>query len=180
MLYSNSDTVNLSLHIPEIVNPDSIDLEEFYWEYNGNDFPIEYGRSYTLEVNAEIDANTSTRFPSIGRHLIPEAAGVDSFRVKFICDTDFYTWIIDDVQLIEPERNNLRVMENCYAIAPNAIMPASQVEPFSFLADVYNAGSATQTNVNLTMTIDDQTSAVFRDTLAYGDISADVLVLKAL
>ena len=46
---------DLSFHIPSVFNPDSIDFEEFYWEYNGGNLSIEYGHSYTLTVNAEIE-----------------------------------------------------------------------------------------------------------------------------
>lgn len=52
-------TYDLTYHIPDIIiNPDSVDLEEFYWYYNGDSLTIEYGNRYTLEVNAEIDGET--------------------------------------------------------------------------------------------------------------------------
>lgn len=52
----NQQTYDLSYHIPDdLTNPDSVDLEDFYWQYNGNDLSIEYANSYTLEVNAQID-----------------------------------------------------------------------------------------------------------------------------
>jgi hypothetical protein len=53
---SNPDQVYpLTLRIPDILNPEILDLEEFYYEYTGNDLTIEYGKSYTLEVNTTID-----------------------------------------------------------------------------------------------------------------------------
>ena len=130
--------------------------------------------SEDFEVNEEIEGNQGTPQPSVKRHYIAEAAGVDSFRIKFTFDADYYNWILDDVQLIQPERNNLVVMDNFYAIAPNAMTPISQVDSFSFLADVYNAGSATQTNVVLDVEVDDG-SSVWDASLNYGDIEGDSL-----
>ncbi len=131
-----------------------------------------------IEVNDDIAGNQSTPTPSFKRHYISEAAGVDSFRIKFIFDGDYYNWIIDDVQLIQPERNNLIVMDNFYTIAPNAMTPYSQVAPFSFLADVRNAGAEPQTNVNLNISIVDNTTSteVFSADLPYNTIPADSLV----
>jgi PA domain/Secretion system C-terminal sorting domain len=112
----------------------------------------------------------------IKRYLISEFPGQANCRIKFTFNGDFYFFILDDVQLIEPERNNLVVMENFYAIAPNAVSPASQAEPFSFLADVYNAGAITQTGVNLNVTIEDNSGPVFSSDLPYLPIPPDSLV----
>lgn len=105
----------------------------------------------------------------IHRFLISDFGGEAECMVKFTFDGDFYFFTLDDVQLIEPERNNLVVMENFYAIAPNAVTPLSQVEPFSFLADIYNAGAAEQTGINLNVTIDDNSGEVFSADLSYID-----------
>jgi len=79
---------------------------------------------------------------------------------------------------IETVSNNLRVMPNFYAIAPNAVTPISQVEPYSHLADVFNIGTDAQTNVNLNITIvDDATNnVVFTDDNPYGTIPPNTLV----
>lgn len=61
---------NLSLHIPQQFKADSIDFEEFYYEYNGTDLVIEHGKSYTLEVTTTIDGeNLWTRSTT----TVPEA-----------------------------------------------------------------------------------------------------------
>ena len=41
----------LTLHIPDTLS----DINGYYFEYTGNDLQIEYEKSYTLEVNTEID-----------------------------------------------------------------------------------------------------------------------------
>ena len=180
------------MHTGELISPiidcsnfEAVTIKYFqsYEALNGNtyySYSLDGGTTWVdnIEVNEEITANNGTFVPSKQRHFISEAAGVDSFRFKFIFDGDYYNWIIDDVQLIQPERNNLRVMDNFYAIAPNAMTPSSQVEPFSFLADVANIGASPQTNVELNVTIVDNTTSneVFNENLSYGTIPADSLV----
>ncbi len=102
-----------------------------------------------------------------------------NFRVKFRYEANFYYWVVDDVQIIKTEAHNLQCApNNFYAIAPNLVTPVSQVEPFSHLADIYNAGAVEQTNVNLHVSIvDDATSnEVFTDDLPYDPIPGDSLV----
>jgi hypothetical protein len=61
-----------------------------------------------------------------------------------------------------------------YAVAPNAITPASQLEPIGFIADVANVGNQAQPSSKLTMTIvNEQEAVVFRDSLIYGNIASD-------
>ena len=69
-------------------------------------------------------------------------------------------------------------MENFYAIAPNAWTPASQVEPFSFLADIANIGGVPQPNTNLELTVTDNTTQqeVFNEVLPYGTVGPGMLV----
>lgn len=110
------------------------------------------------------------------RYFLPDFAGQPNCRVKFIFDGDFYFWAIDDVQLIRPENNNMRVNSNFVARYTNAQVPASQVEGIGFLADIYNAGGKEQTNVNLNVTATDAAGTVlYTGDLAYGTIAADSL-----
>jgi Secretion system C-terminal sorting domain len=129
-----------------------------------------------VEINDELAVNSGTA-DEYKRVFLPGAdLNSSTFKIKFRYEANYYYWIVDDVQIIETERNNLVVMENFYAIAPNAVTPASQVEPFSFLADVFNAGAATQTGVNLNVTIDDNSGQVFSGDLPYDPIPPDSLV----
>jgi hypothetical protein len=93
-------------------------------------------------------------------------------------ETDYYYWIIDDVQIVAQEANNMQVNDNFYAIPPNLLTPLSQVEPFGFLADIENVGSAPQDNVNLNMTIVDTTftNVVFSTDLAYNTVPANTII----
>lgn len=90
-----------------------------------------------------------------------------------------YHWSIDDAKLYDADprvANDMRVNGNFYAIAPNAMTPASQIEPFGFLADIENVGSTAQNNVNLNISItNDSGTEVYTDDLAYGTIGTDSL-----
>lgn len=108
---------------------------------------------------------------------IPNIAGQPAVRIKFIFGSDFYFWVVDDIRLIERDPHDMRVNTDWYAIAPNARTPASQVENFSFMADIENIGGTDQTNVLLTMTIDDigTGNEVYFGAHEYGTIGVDSL-----
>ena len=180
-------------HTGELVSP-SIDLSGFDVAGISVKF-YQTTRQFTSTyiVSYSNDGGNNWIDKIINDELVINAGGIDrykkvflkdadltstDFRVKFRYEGNYYYWIIDDVQLIETEANNLQVAPNgFYAIAPNAVTPISQVEPFSHLADINNAGSVEQTNINLNVTIvDDNTSAVvFTDDLAYDPIEGDSL-----
>lgn len=182
-----------SPHTGELISP-PIDISSFgvagisvqFWQAT-RQFTSSYFLSYSndngmtwidSEINSELETNGGHLNFSV-RHFLPEAdLQADSFRIKFRYEANYYYWQIDDVQLVETEANNLRVMSNWYAVAPNAATPGSQVEEYSHLADVYNAGSESQTGVALTMTINDGTSDVFTDELSvpYNPFEPDTLI----
>ncbi|MFT5165395.1 MAG: hypothetical protein ACI8P3_000621 [Saprospiraceae bacterium] len=161
----------------------SLKFFQAYSPLNGSAFfaySLDGGGSWSpdIEVSPEIAGNGTAPVPSEQRFFLPELAGESQIRIKFTFSGDFYYWILDDVQLIEPENNNLVVMSNFFAIAPNAQWPSSQVEEFSFLADVANIGAKPQPNTNLNVTIvDDNTGdVVYTTDLSYGEIPADSLI----
>jgi hypothetical protein len=89
-----------------------------------------------------------------------------------------YSWQIDDVVLTEDNPlppHDMQANDNWFAVAPNVLWPASQLEPFSFICDIQNVGAQEQTNVNLNITIvDDATgNTVYTADQAYGTITAD-------
>ncbi|MEM9992397.1 MAG: hypothetical protein AAF738_11585, partial [Bacteroidota bacterium] len=91
-----------------------------------------------------------------------------------------YAWQIDDVTLtdLDPRpATDLRISSGFFAIAPNAITPASQVTPLNFMADVENVGSETQLSSTLNVSIvnAETEEEVFSDNLEYGEIEADSL-----
>ncbi|MDX1943042.1 MAG: PA domain-containing protein [Saprospiraceae bacterium] len=129
----------------------------------------------TARVNQDVEPNgpvinNTVRVPLIG------TGGALTLRLKFIYDANFYYWAIDDVRIAELEANNLSV-NDFFAVPANAVTPLAYVEPISFLADIENVGAATQTNVNLKMTIKNSLGdTIFNSNLAYGSVPGGVLV----
>jgi hypothetical protein len=136
------------------------------------------------------DLNTAVRWsnnPQITLNDISDvAAGESTVYIQFqwIGNYEYY-WLMDDIEVYDADpssifflANDMQVNDNFFAIAPNAITPASQVEQFGFLSDVENVGVETQTNVNLNITItDDNTSTeVYSEDLSYGDIEGFTIV----
>jgi len=107
---------------------------------------------------------------------LPDVQGNADVRIKFVYAGDFYFWAIDDIRVVERPFNNMRVNDNFYAIAPNFMTPASQVENFGFLADIENIGGNDQSGVELAATITDGAGAVIHTDLNdYGMIGVDSL-----
>ncbi len=80
---------------------------------------------------------------------IPELANQAGSRIRFIFANDLYFWMIDDVVIKNLPQADVEVMTNWYAVAPNYLVPASQVEPFPMMVDVENNGNVDITGVNL-------------------------------
>ncbi len=114
---------------------------------------------------------TSLVGTEIKRYLINEFPGEANCRIKFTFDDHRYFFLLDDVQLIQPERNNLALVNDFYGIAPNMVTPISQIEPFSFIADVANIGAETQTGIELEVSIDDNSGEVFSAIKEYDDLA---------
>lgn len=194
--FYNVDAVgNGEDHVGELISP-IIDCSTFefaslkFYTYNlglngtvtfavSIDGGVTWGDETLITTENVFTANeTNLVGTEIKRYLISEFPGEANCRIKFTFDDHRYFFLLDDVQLIEPERNNLAVMENFYAVPPNAVTPSSQIEPFSFLADVANLGAVEQPNTVLNVSIIDNTTSqeVFNEDLFYGDIPADSLV----
>jgi hypothetical protein len=134
--------------------------------------------SEPIVVNDNVPVNEQTTRNDVKVLRLVGAEGSSEFRVKFIIEGDYYFWIIDDVQILERERNNMQVNTNWYAIAPNFRTPLSQVEEFSFLADIQNVGGNDQSGVKLNISIkkDSDGSVVYTDNYFYGDVPSDSIV----
>ena len=129
----------------------------------------------------EVQMNLSDAFQAVG--------GTDFFLAfEFLSDgtTDnggsggpgcAYAWNIDDVLLSDEdprEAVNMR-MNPFFAIAKNVEVPASQVEPVGFLADISNLGSMTIPASTVTVNVVDADSGmnVFTTSKSYGEIAPD-------
>ncbi|MEP6795628.1 MAG: T9SS type A sorting domain-containing protein, partial [Saprospiraceae bacterium] len=132
-------------------------------------------------LNLDDVANANPTFNSI-RQVLPHATDKDSVQIKVTYLAHYYFWMIDDFKIIETECTNTRVQSNFFAIAPFAKIPRDQVYPFAALSDIYNAGSCTQTNVSLNLTVRNISSneVVYDENLGYGAVESDSLAQNKL
>lgn len=149
-------------------------ISDYYlgWSYDG-------GVTWdSLAINTEVPVNDfNASEDDVLSIPLPGATDASSVMLKFRYEADYYFWAIDEVQLVAQEANNLRVNSNFYAIAPNLLTPASQVEPFALLADIENIGSAAQDNVNLNFTmLNTDFQTVYSADLAYTTVAGNTLV----
>ena len=146
------------------------------------DYSLDGGGTWTeIEINSEktyLSTDPSTGggyFNEEYRVRLPNAHTSDNLRIRFRFVGNAYWWIIDDVQIVETECTNTRVNRDWYTTSPWAIVPANQVYPFPVMADIENIGACTQTNVNLNnLVTTTQGSVIYDETIAYGNIAADV------
>ncbi len=72
-----TDVANSTIHKLSFHTADDNKLENYYWEYNGNDLEIECGKSYRLDVSAVIDgkkltASSITTVPVHGFNIVEQ------------------------------------------------------------------------------------------------------------
>lgn len=142
------------------------------WSYDG-------GTTWdSVAVNTDVPVNDfNARENNVLSVPLPGSIDASSVIVRFRFEADYYFWAIDEVQIVAQEANNLRVNGNFFAIAPNLLTPASQVDPFTLLADVENVGSGDQEMVNLNFTmVDTNFQVVYSADLPYGTIPSNTLV----
>ncbi len=141
------------------------------------DYSVDGGQTWSFLEDPSAEWVQNEAITTESRFTLSGAGGQSDVRIRFTFEGDFYYWIIDDIRVIEPEANNMRV--NAFYSIPNAAqVPSSQVEaiPFRALADVQNIGGAAQTNVNLNLSIaDDSGAVVYTEDLAYNTVGADSL-----
>ncbi|MCO6489674.1 MAG: T9SS type A sorting domain-containing protein [Phaeodactylibacter sp.] len=109
---------------------------------------------------------------------LPDIEGNSDFRLKFTWAGDFYFWVIDDIALVRREARDMKANRNFFAVTPNAVTPASQLQDATLLCDVVNIGTETAEAVRLEAMVRKKGSnaVVYADTLFYGDVPVDSLV----
>lgn len=139
------------------------------------------------EFGGLVDGDPSLNPQEIDINLSEFAAGESTFYFAFQFESSSstanggnltgcgYSWQVDDVVVVDVDlrpANDMQVNQ-FHAVPPNAQVPASQVSPFGFIADVANVGSEDQSNATLSMTINDGSSDVFTDELNYAAVASD-------
>lgn len=135
--------------------------------------------NFTLFPNLTTSVRWSENPQTVSADISSVAAGQATVYVQWQWIGGWeYFWAIDDVILTSEDprpANDMRVNE-FFAVAPNAITPTSQVEPFGFIADIENVGSQEQVDLELRVTItNDGGTEVFTDAVSYDMIASDSL-----
>lgn len=174
---------NLETGIINLVGHPFVDLvfTQYYRAYLGPgglqsppatylDFSTDGGVTWTgsVKLNEGIEVNASTTrnsviaipiFPYLGNNL-------DSVKIRFRFDGDYYFWQIDDISIISSPKNRLSFTSGSDGSPAQDIvyganqesarmgrMTLKQVRPIAFDANCWNSGQNAQTNVKLQMKI---------------------------
>jgi hypothetical protein len=129
----------------------------------------------TIAINSDIAVNTrvdDTRsVPLCGYN------DVSQFRFAFLYRGAFYFWAIDDVIINEVPTTVDLSANPFFANYPNLVTPASQVDEAAFIIDVENLEAGTATNTSVDVEIFNLTTgtSVYTDSQNYPDIGCGVL-----
>ena len=124
-----------------------------------------------------IEANPTLPFSrgfcgTITLDLPIETAGNSDVRVHFVFSGDTFYWMLDDVTIIQRHEHDLRVSSQYHAVAPEFSVPATQVRPIVFFADIENIGQDALHGVTAFATVTNGLTkeVVFRDTVHLGTL----------
>jgi hypothetical protein len=147
---------------------------------------IDGGLTFIDTIHANPTLPFSRGFCGMTRlDLPPEVAGNGDVRVHFIFSGDIFYWMIDDVAIVRRNDFDLKVSPQFFAVSPDYAVPASQVRPIGFFADLENIGQEPLNVVTAFATVrnDATQEIVFRDTLMLGtlmpgEVAGDVVFSK--
>lgn len=132
--------------------------------------------TYTVFPGLTTGVRWSNNPEEVTINITDVAAGQSNVLIQWQWTGNFeYNWSLDDIFVYDGDprpENDMRV-NTFFAVAPNFITPASQVQPFGFIADIENRGALTQDNATLTVSISDGSGEVFTDEQVYGAVAAD-------
>ncbi len=126
------------------------------------------------QVNMEMVVNGDFLSNDFQRVSLNGALGRDSLQIRFIYNSNYYMWAIDDVK-IEGSLipcNDLNIDRRNYAIAPFAIYPSNQINPFPASVYLKNNGTCAQQDAKVELMIKSLTTA---DTVFNEEITIDTI-----
>ncbi|MCZ2102675.1 MAG: T9SS type A sorting domain-containing protein [Chitinophagales bacterium] len=115
--------------------------------------------SDTIQINTEFETNGNT-INQRKKVALKGFKDASQIRFKFEYQANYYYWGIDDILLLNEAAPDVQVNRNFYAVAPNLRVPASQVAPMYFLADVSNIGNLDAQNTKLKVQFKDQNGGI--------------------
>jgi len=194
---------NCSLTLLEPIDLSSFSNVSIEFEQNTRNYQTNYlvnvspdgGESWTsFEVNTEIGSNENSANPDLVRIDISEIAGnSDSVLIEFNYSANWgWHWAIDNIVIREMPLNDLSFTRAYYDQFIDFLVEddfsdvnylreveysnyqKDQVRPLSFIAQVNNLGTATQTDVTLSVDVTDPTGAITNYTSDPVDIESGV------
>ncbi|MCB0793222.1 MAG: hypothetical protein KDB88_00665 [Flavobacteriales bacterium] len=152
-------------------------FEQCFRQLNGDDTDVEVsgdgGQSWTIfPVNRSIPGNQSTAGAPQSETVLLNISsalngGASDIRIRFrwrSIQGYAYSWQVDDIALVVPADNDLRILSATYAERdpndphfkdlPYSIYPINEVRPLTMKVVVMNNGSQDQHDIGLTVDID--------------------------
>lgn len=167
--------------VPGVVVQFHQNLRQYQSEYYVG-YSTDGGATWTdVQINEEHPLNSS-HINEFKRVSLPGVVGASELRLRFRIVGNYYYWVIDDVQLVQQECTNTRIMANWYTLPPWASMPSNQTFAFPVMADIFNAGACPQDNVRLNYRVVNVNTeeVVYDETLNFGTVESDNLVENEL
>ncbi|HNR09230.1 MAG TPA: T9SS type A sorting domain-containing protein [Saprospiraceae bacterium] len=121
--------------------------------------------SNPVEINTDLQPNETTPRGKFLKIELPQLANQAQARIKFIFDSDFYAWIIDDVYLLGKSPVDIEVQDKQFFFPFNYATPASQIttDTSTFSANLANLGSLDISNLTLRAQLFSSTGALLHN-----------------
>ncbi len=135
----------------------------------------------TVYINQDIEVNSQNVVEQRKSYALSNTGGAKQIMIKFTYEGLYYYWGIDDVVLRDQSIVDAKINTSFFAVAPTLKVPASQVVPLYFLADVSNIGNVEATNTTLNVAIlDESQNAVFAAQEALGTLGSGQSIEKTI
>ena len=142
------------------------------------DFSVDGGATfpYSVTLNSGIAVNSATATNDVVNIIAGSyIGGEDSVKVRFRFDGDYYFWCIDDIQIVGTPANRMSFTEWQGAPAQDIIygpsvtgssrmghMTLKQSRGITFDANAVNSGTASQSNVKLSVKVLDELGSLIQ------------------
>ncbi|MFM2395113.1 MAG: hypothetical protein RLZZ546_3096 [Bacteroidota bacterium] len=123
----------------------SVEFTQAYRQFRSDFFLLaSYDNGITwdsFEVNASAPVNSNAFLAEKVRIGLCNAdLSKNQVRLRFLMQSHYYFWAIDDVYLVKDNGSDPQVNDNFYAVSPTFRTPASQANNWPLLSDIRNNG----------------------------------------
>ena len=170
-------------------------LYQAYRCFNSDQNFIDYSTNgttwYQYEINVRgVDVAGNSWLAGQKKIMLPAICGNQAnlyLRIRWACDNNGggaygYIWMFDDVSLVEPEANDVDLLNSQYYTGLYHQMPQNMEVPITWWASLRNMGTNNQANVTIALnhlTADSSTMSQVA-ALTYGPLNATIQVDTAI